>query len=46
MEGQPTGIKEERSKIKNATGVLEQKFNLLLDEGKQRDADLEQLQTK
>lgn len=46
VEGQPTGIKEERSKIKNATGVLEQKFNLLLDEGKQRDADLEQLQTK
>lgn len=38
--------KEEKSKIKSATGGLEQELKFLLDEGKQHDADLKQLQTK
>lgn len=38
--------KEEESKIKSATGGLEQELNFLLDGGKQHDADLKQLQTK
>ena len=46
-ECQLTSLKKEKnSKIKSATGGLEQELNFLLDEGKQHDADLKQLQTK
>lgn len=46
-ECQLTSLKKEKnSKIKSATGGLEQELNFLIEEGKQHDADLKQLQTK
>lgn len=46
-ECQLTSLKKEKnSKIKSATGGSEQELNFLIDEGKQHDADLKQLETK
>lgn len=46
-ECQLTSLKKEKnSKIKSASGGLESELNFLLDEGKQHDTDLKQLQTK
>lgn len=46
LQGQLTSLQGESSKIKSAKGGLEQELNFLLDEAKQRDAELRQLQTR
>lgn len=46
LQGQLTSLQGESSKIKSAKGGLEQELNFLLDEAKQRDAELRQLQAR
>lgn len=46
LQSQLTSLQGESSKIKSAKGGLEQELNFLLDEAKQRDAELRQLQAR
>ena len=46
LRGQLTSLQGESSKIKSAKGGLEKELNFLLDEAKQRDAELSQLRTR
>lgn len=45
-EERNTSLEGDHSETKSAKGILEEERNFLLDEAKQREADLEQLQTK